>query len=199
MIMYWIKVVALVLVCVASARCQIPAQANQYRAQLTREAHAAGGLQAPVSMFAAQVHQESRWRPAANSGVALGLAQFTPGTAAWIAKIYPSQLGGAAPLDAGWALRALVLYDYRLYGEVPSFRDTPPPSDRWAAALAAYNGGLAWVYRDAKASTCDRSLWWTCVALTPDGRTAANYKQNRDYPRLILIQFEPMYAAAGWQ
>ncbi len=52
---------------------QIPAQANIYRARLTREARAAWGLEAPVALFAAQVHQESGWREDARSSVgALG-------------------------------------------------------------------------------------------------------------------------------
>jgi hypothetical protein len=83
---------------------QIPAQANTYRAQLTREARAAWGLEAPVAFFAAQVHQESGWREDARSPVgALGLAQFMPGTAAWIAgSIKRGQLRAPAlaPLDA---------------------------------------------------------------------------------------------------
>jgi soluble lytic murein transglycosylase-like protein len=77
---------------------QIPAQANTYRARLTREARAAWGLEAPGALFAAQVHQESGWREDARSLVgALGLAQFMPGTAAWIARLYPTDLGDAAP------------------------------------------------------------------------------------------------------
>jgi soluble lytic murein transglycosylase-like protein len=84
---------------------QIPAQANIYRARLTREARAAWGLEAPVALFAAQVHQESGWREDARSLMgALGLARFMPGTAAWIAWLYPADLGDAAPLDARCAL-----------------------------------------------------------------------------------------------
>jgi len=67
----------------------------------------AWGLEAPVALFAAQVHQESGWREDARSPVgALGLAQFMPGTAAWIAQLYPADLGDAAPLDALGAARS---------------------------------------------------------------------------------------------
>lgn len=183
----------------SSSTFRIPARANTYRSRVTREARAAGGLNAPVSIFAAQIQQESGWNSEARSGVgAEGIAQFMPGTAAWIAKVYPAQLGTAAPLDPAWAIRALVRYDYNLFGQLESFRDGAPPSDRWAAALSAYNGGLGWVYRDAKASRCDASLWWDCVSFTPDARTPSNYSQNRTYPLRILGIYAPAYAAAGW-
>src|SRR5713101_5969358 len=47
----------------------IPAQAEQYRARLTREAHEAGGLTVPEPIFAAQIHQESVWKPTAQARV----------------------------------------------------------------------------------------------------------------------------------
>ena len=60
--------VGLVLACallsfVLPARAQVPQAAQQHRALLVRTAHAAWGLDAPVAVFAAQVHQESAWRP----------------------------------------------------------------------------------------------------------------------------------------
>jgi hypothetical protein len=123
----------LITLLVPPARGQVPAQANIYRAQLTREARAAWGLEAPVVLFAAQIHQESGWREDARSPVgALGLAQFMPGTAAWIAQLYPANLGDAAPLDARWALRALVTYDLWLWERLTEFRDDG--LHRWAAS-----------------------------------------------------------------
>lgn len=182
---------------VAKHQPAIPAQAQKYRATLVREAHAAGGLMAPVPMFAAQLHQESQWKPTAASGVgALGLAQFMPATANWIAGLYPADLKPAAPYDPEWAIRALVRYDMGLYKQLPKFKEG---DDRWAAALSAYNGGLGWVYKDQKAATCDASLWFDCVANVPDKRTPANYKQNRDYPQRILLVIRPRYQAAGWK
>jgi len=66
--------VGLVLACallsfVLPARAQAPQAAQQHRALLVRTAHAAWGLDAPVAVFAAQVHQESAWRPDAVSRV----------------------------------------------------------------------------------------------------------------------------------
>jgi soluble lytic murein transglycosylase-like protein len=196
---FFFSISVLILSAAATVGAQIPAQANQYRTRLTREARAAGGLTAPIATFAAQIHQESRWSPSARSGVgAMGLAQFMPGTAAWIAQIYPKDLGPAAPLDADWAIRALVRYDYNLYGQLGSFQSVPPATDRWAAALASYNGGLGWTLKDQKAVVCAKTQWWSCVAGYHDARSVSNWTQNRDYPNLILIRYEPMYQKAGW-
>ncbi|MBM4321600.1 MAG: lytic transglycosylase domain-containing protein, partial [Deltaproteobacteria bacterium] len=93
-----------------------------------REAEARWGLGAPVSRFAAQLQAESSWRPTASSGVADGLAQFTPGTAAWISRAYP-ELGPPAPFSPRWALRALVLYDRHLFEAITG---TATDCDRWA-------------------------------------------------------------------
>ena len=46
----------------------IPEQAEQYRARVTREAHAASEHAVPVPIFAAQIHQKSVWKPTAHSG-----------------------------------------------------------------------------------------------------------------------------------
>lgn len=175
----------------------IPAQAGQYRARLVREAHAAGGLAAPVPMFAAQLHQESGWKTTAKSGVgAVGLAQFMPGTAEWIANLYPADLKPGAPYDADWAIRALVRYDIWLYARVPRFQ---AGDERWAAALASYNGGLGWTLKDQKMATgCNPALWFDCVAGVTDKRTAANIEQNRGYPVRILLRLRPLYVQAGW-
>jgi soluble lytic murein transglycosylase-like protein len=67
---------------------------------------------------------ESGWREDARSPVGtLGLAQFMPGTAAWIVKLYPADLDDAAPLATRWALRALVTYDLWLWERLTEFRD----------------------------------------------------------------------------
>jgi soluble lytic murein transglycosylase-like protein len=174
----------------------IPAQAATYRAQVVREAHAAGGLGAPVPMFAAQIHQESGWKPTARSGVgAMGLAQFMPGTADWIANLYPADLKPGAPLDPNWAIRALVRYDYWLYKRVPKFQKG---DERWAAALASYNAGLGWIQKDQGLVSCDASKWFGCVENAVDKRTADNRKQSRDYPVRILLKLRPLYQAAKW-
>lgn len=191
---------------------QIPAQANIYRAQLTREARAAWGLEAPVALFAAQIHQESGWREDARSPVgALGLAQFMPGTAAWIAQLYPADLGDAAPLDARWALRALVTYDLWLWDRLPEFHDEG--LHRWGATLSAYNGGLGNVRKDRQLAalrvgpSCDPAVSsWFCFTLSEaevcvehhSNRSAAAFRENRAYPRRILFLLWPHYQAESW-
>lgn len=190
-----VLVAVALLATAVSTHQQIPYQANKYKARVIREAHAAGGLAAPTAMFAGQIHQESRYEEQAHSGVgALGIAQFMPGSAVWIAHVYPAQLGPAAPLDPGWAIRALVYYDYWNFQRVPMFDQAQ--ENRWAASLAAYNGGLGWTLKDAKLGNC--TVWWDCADQVNDGRTEANLEQNREYPRKIILLWEPLYKSAGW-
>jgi hypothetical protein len=176
----------------------IPTAAEQHRRTLVRAAHAEWGLGAPVATFAAQVHQESAWRVNARSGVgAEGLAQFMPATADWMAEIYPRSLGPAQPYNPGWALRALVAFDRWLYER----NQAATECDRFAFVLAGYNGGQGWVNRDrrlASAKGADPLAWFDSVERHNAGRSAANFRENRHYPRAILLRWEPMYAAAGW-
>lgn len=78
---------SLILLCLLSGchpvfAASIPVEARQYQRELTRNARAVWGLNAPVSTFAAQIHQESQWNARARSPVgAQGLAQFMPTTA----------------------------------------------------------------------------------------------------------------------
>lgn len=116
-----------------------PRAAMKYRADLVRSARLVWGLDAPVAVMAAQVHQESGWRPDARSAYAHGLAQFTPDTAEWIAG-QDAALAGADTGNPVWALRALARYDKWLHDRV-----TPAGNvacDRWWGALRGYNGGL---------------------------------------------------------
>lgn len=187
--------VALSLLGNSSLSGQIPAAALKYRNTVIREARAVGGLQAPSAMFGAQIHQESSWKPLAHSSVgATGLAEFMPGSAAWIAKVYPAQLGNAAPLDPNWAIRALVYYDYWNFKRLPMYQIEN--ENRWAAALSAYNGGLGWTLKDSKIGSC--TLWFGCADSVNDGRSVSNLQQNRQYPELIIHKYEPRYKAAGW-
>lgn len=176
----------------------IPTAAEQHRRTLVRAAHAEWGLGAPVATFAAQVHQESAWRVNARSPVgAEGLAQFMPATADWMAEIYPRSLGPAQPYNPGWALRAMVAFDRWLYERNQAVSEC----DRWAFVLAGYNGGNGWVNRDrrlASAQGADPLAWFDSVERHNAGRSIANFRENRHYPRAILLRWEPMYAAAGW-
>jgi len=172
-----------------------PAGALAYRASLTRTARAVWGMDAPVPVFAAQIHAESGWRHDAVSPVgALGLAQFMPATAHWIAGRDPA-LAAGQPFNPAWAMRAMVVYDQYLFGLAPA-RYTA--RDRMWVALRGYNGGMGHWQNEARA---------TGVAL-PTGeqvdaacgqasRSIKHCPENLKYPRRILIDLQPRYAAWG--
>ena len=178
---------------VAATRADaIPQSAQAHRLALRREAQYAWGLAAPVATFAAQIHQESRWRTAATSPVgAQGLAQFMPATATWIGGLYPG-LAERAPHNPTWAIRALVLYDQWLWQRISADTDC----QRMAFTLAGYNGGLGWVYkRQKRSATPGQCLGATC-AINP-GVTPASQAENQHYPEVILRRYAPLYAAWG--
>lgn len=183
-----------------AAAAGIPGAAQQYQRPLTRLAQQEFGLDAPVALFAAQIHQESAWRTNAQSPYADGLAQFTPATAAWISEIYPD-LGPAAPFSPSWALRAMLRYDKHLVSRVKPWnaRDVPL-CDRWAFVLSAYNGGPGWLSRDrrlARAEGANPDLWFSHVEHHTRRADWAR-RENRHYPRRILLELEPRYRLAGW-
>lgn len=195
-------ILALAILAISGFSCSAqaagyPAQAERYRRDLIRTARYVWGLNAPVAVLAAQVHQESGWVPTARSAYASGLAQFTPGTARDMARLYPSELGKAAPLNPGWALMALCRYDKQLYDAMP-FAATA--AERWAFTLSAYNGGPGWIPRDraaAKAQGLDPARWWAHVERVNAGRAAQFWRENRDYPRKILLLRQPLYRSWG--
>lgn len=176
---------------------ELPRDAVRYQRDLTRQARQVWGIDAPVATFAAQIHQESRWRSdAVSQAGALGMAQFMPATARWISGAYP-QLIDNQPTNPVWAMRALVTYDRHLWQRVQAAGQC----DRMAMVLSGYNGGLGWVWRDQKLAAArggDPSRWFDQVERFNAGRSAAAFRENRDYPRLILRTHEPRYVAAGW-
>ncbi len=191
-------VLALMALAPGSARAQapqVPQAAQQHRALLVRTAHAAWGLDAPVAVFAAQVHQESAWRPDAVSRVgAQGLAQFMPATSRWIAAVDPA-LAAQQPFNPAWALRALVTYDRWLYDRAPA-RYTP--RERMHVALRAYNGGLGHWQAEAAATGAARpTLAQVDAACGKARRAAVHCAENLGYPHRILVLIQPRYAAWG--
>ena len=172
---------------------RIPAAAQAHRLTLKREAQRVWGLEAPVASFAAQIHQESRWRADAVSPVgAQGMAQFMPATSTWISGLYAG-LGDRAPMNPTWAIRALVQYDRWLWERIPG---VPKTCERMGFTMQSYNGGLGRVYqRQAKSKTPDVCFGATCT-INP-GILPANQREAQDYPVLILKRFEPLYASWG--
>ena len=180
-----------------AAEITIPRAAEAHRATLVRAAHASWGLDAPVSVFAAQVHTESWWRNDTVSHVgAQGLAQFMPATARWLPSVAP-ETGRPAPFNPGWSLRALCVYDKWLWDRT----NGADAFERMAFTLSAYNGGLGWVNRDkakARRQGVDASRWFGAVETVNAGRSAAAWKENRQYPRRILKERQYAYIKAGW-
>ena len=176
----------------------VPAAATPYRAELTRAAQTQWGLDAPIAALAAQVHQESGWNPGAVSQVgAQGMAQFMPSTAAWWCKLNGLSPAACQPSNPTWSLRALAGYDHWLYQRVSA----TDACNRLAMALSAYNGGLGWVNRDkalAQTMLLTPGIWFDQVERVNAGRSAANWRENRDYPRRIWLKLTPIYARAGW-
>lgn len=170
----------------------IPREAHRYQLTLKREAQYAWGLQAPVASFAAQVHQESRWRVDARSPAgAVGPAQFMPATADWIGGLYPD-LAARDPSNPTWALRALVTYDKWLHDRLQAADDC----QRMAFTLSAFNGGLGWVYKRQKLSSQPGVCLELTCAINP-GIAPANQAENQRYPELILFKHEPLYLHWG--
>ncbi len=180
---------------------QPPQAALQYRDDVIRNARLEWGLSAPVADFAAQLHQESGWRPDVVSPAgAQGLAQFMPATADWISQLIP-MLSNREPFNPAWAIRALVSYDRWLWQRVSAANDC----ERMAMTLSGYNGGLGWVQRDRRLASqkgLDSTRWFGHVATVNAGRNAASWRENRHYPQRILRELAPRYltweAAVVW-
>lgn len=188
--------ILIVLALVAcQARAQVPAAANAYRAELTRVSRSVWGLDAPVAVFAAQVHQESAWRPGAVSHVgAAGLAQFMPATSRWIGDIDP-ELGSNQPFNPAWAMRALVVYDLHLYERTPKRYS---PADRMWVALRGYNGGQGhWNAEAASTGLAQPTRAQVDAACGKARRSPKHCAENLGYPHRILVVLQPRYAAWG--
>jgi len=191
----------LVLVLLAARPAEaggIPRAMQVHRSLIVRAARSsAWGMTAPVAVFAAQIHQESRGDERAVSPVgAMGLAQIMPSTATWLAETHP-ELGRPDAWNPAWAVRAMCAYDRWIWERV---RGSASDCDRWAMILSAYNGGLGWVLKKRAAVArlgLEPGAWWDQVESVEVGRAPANERENRGYPRLILLKHQPLYRAWG--
>ncbi len=175
---------------------QPPAAALHYRDVTIRNARLVWGLNAPVADFAAQIHQESHWRPDAVSPVgAEGLGQFMPATTRWFGDLVP-ELAAKAPFNPDWSIRALMHYDRWLWQRL----DAVNGCERMAMTLSAYNGGLGWVQRDRRLAV-SRGLngrrWFGHIEQVNAGRSPAAWRENRHYPARILRELAPRYLSWG--
>jgi soluble lytic murein transglycosylase-like protein len=172
----------------------IPRTALKHRADLTRAAYSAWGLDAPIAALAAQIHQESGWNPEAVSRVgATGMAQFMPATARWWCDANGLAATECQPTNPVWAMRALVGYDRWLFDRVRG----PTEFDRFWAALRSYNGGLGnW---QQEAATVRPALDRKTVdgACGKTRRHPSLCPENLGYPRRILNVLQARYLAWG--
>ncbi|MEF2154666.1 transglycosylase SLT domain-containing protein [Luteimonas sp. FXH3W] len=185
-----------------AAHAQVPADSTRYRLQLEREAVRNFGLTPPITVLAAQIHQESSWNPKAASAFAQGLAQFTPATAKWLPQVCPA-VGTPDVWDPAWSLRAHACYDAWLYRRVTRYAAPTPPlstCDRLAFMLRAYNGGEGWLNRERKLAFekgANPNSWKAVAAYRV--RAGWAHKENTEYPHRILTVLEPRYYNAGWE
>ena len=191
-----IAVLALATLAASAAEATIPREAQRHQRDLTRAARQVWGLDAPVATFAAQIHQESRWRAEAVSQAgAQGMAQFMPATATWWCAL--NGLGAAAcqPHNPTWALRALVGYDKYLFDRTPVRYGE---RDRMWVALRSYNGGLGhWQKEAAVSGTAQPSRAQVDAACGKARRAAVHCKENLGYPHRILVVLQPRYLQWG--
>lgn len=170
------------------------AAGEQYRRELTRAAHLEWGLDAPVPVFAAQIHQESGWNPDAVSRVgAAGMAQFMPATARWWCAATGTSPADCQPRNPKWAMRALVGYDKWLWQRIPA---RSAAFDHMWATLRAYNGGLGHWQEEARRAA-DPSRAAIDAACGTARRNAVHCPENLGYPRRILLALQPRYATWG--
>lgn len=164
--------------------------AAPYRSDIQRSAQLYFGLPAPTPVLAAQLMQESGFRPDARSRVgALGLGQFMPATARWAGENDP---GPGDPLDPKWAIRATAWYDRRLYASM----QYPDDCSRWGATLSAYNGGIKWHNKRRETAVDRDDFWWSVRTINP-GIATENQRENEAYPVRILLNLQPLFASWG--
>ncbi len=179
-----------------AAHAQVPHESARYKLTLLREAHSQWGLGAPVPAFAAQVHQESGWRPDAVSRVgARGLAQFMPATARWWCERTRVAQADCLPHNPAWALRALVGYDKFLFDRAPVRMSD---FDRLWLALRGYNGGEGHWQAEARSTGLhEPTLADIDRACGTARRAPVHCKENLHYPRRILLELQPRYDTWG--
>lgn len=170
-----------------------PREAERYRRTLIREARAVWGLEAPISLFAAQIHQESLWKFDAKSWVgAEGLSQFMPSTASWIVTVFP-ELDVPNTLNPRWSIRAMVRYNRWLRDRVTG----STPCEQAGFWLASYNGGLGWT-RKRKALSPEPEVCFGATCDINPGISNANQKQNSEYSRKIRAKERDYLMSRQW-
>lgn len=184
------------------AREFIPDSAYRHQRNLIRFAQYHYGINAEISMFAAQIHKESTWNTNARSPFADGLTQFTPETVDFVSKKFP-ELVSAEPFDPVWAIRAMLLYNKWLKDQITFWPDGPDKlleCDDWAFTLSSYNGGYGWIIRDRRLTRengYNHNAWFNDTEWFSN-RSKRAFRENRGYPKKILGVLQKLYYKGGW-
>ena len=171
-----------------------PRNSLKYKRDLIRYSRITWGMDAPVALFASQIQQESSWDYLAKSPYAEGLTQFTPSTAKWLKELYP-ELSNGNVYNPIWSIRAMLLFDQWLDKNIK----TKNECNQWAMILSSYNGGLGWLKKDIQLASSkgkNPELWWNNVELY-SSRADWAIKENRNYPRKILLNHQSIYSNWG--
>lgn len=165
-------------------------EAMKWRLTVIREVRYWWGMAEPRDTFAGQLHQESAWNEGAVSPVgAGGLGQVMPATAAWMGKLWPKDLQPVDVMDGHWSIRACVKYDHWLWDR---FSSAASREDRWGLSLAAYNGGIGSIQKEARLAP-DPPRWYGSVENVCLRRASA-CAESRGYVRNIWFRWRPLYA-----
>ena len=179
---------------IPESNADVPRESLKYKRELIRQSRIIWGLNAPIPLFASQIHQESTWNHLAKSKYAKGLTQFTDSTAEWMIEIFPD-LKRANVYNPNWSIRAMLLYDSWLDDRIKSIDDC----NQWAMILSSYNGGLTWLNRDkalAEAKGSDPNIWWNHVEKYSN-RADWAIRENRNYSKSIIFKHQNLYADWG--
>ena len=179
---------------IPESNADVPRESLKYKRELIRQSRVIWGLDAPIPLFASQIHQESTWNHLAKSKYAKGLTQFTDSTAEWMIEIFP-QLKRANVYNPNWSIRAMLLYDSWLDDRIKSIDDC----NQWAMILSSYNGGLTWLNRDkalAEAKGSNPNIWWNHVEKYSN-RADWAIRENRNYSKSIIFKHQNLYADWG--
>ena len=179
---------------IPESNADVPRESLKYKRELIRQSRIIWGLDAPIPLFASQIHQESTWNHLAKSKYAKGLTQFTDSTAEWMIEIFP-QLKRANVYNPNWSIRAMLLYDSWLDDRIKSIDDC----NQWAMILSSYNGGLTWLNRDkalAEAKGSNPNIWWNHVEKYSN-RADWAIRENRNYSKSIIFKHQNLYADWG--
>ena len=179
---------------IPESNADVPRESLKYKRELIRQSRIIWGLDAPIPLFASQIHQESTWNHLAKSKYAKGLTQFTDSTAEWMIEIFP-QLKRANVYNPNWSIRAMLLYDSWLDDRIKSIDEC----NQWAMILSSYNGGLTWLNRDkalAEAKGSNPNVWWNHVEKYSN-RADWAIRENRNYSKSIIFKHQNLYADWG--